>query len=272
MYLLKNWPAACRLEEAMSTIRRDRYTAIIDAAAEMIVSRLGKEKYACEFYPTQIWDDGLILFWIKSWNGGHADKEVPFFCLGGLRLEYLLSDSQKDAAPYGCLYTKSMRKYGLDLGKLKEKIQIAGKAILKSFPPRYDEDEYVPVRYKLPEGRQELKRLLFEDENEFVKVLVEHAVRLADLAPVVTNALAELSLDPKLNNAVEVCLAAGRASTSLLQRKMGFGYTRASKLCDQMESLGIVGPDRGAKGRELLISIEGWNSLKPDLERKGKPC
>ncbi|MFH0938998.1 MAG: DNA translocase FtsK [Planctomycetota bacterium] len=68
-------------------------------------------------------------------------------------------------------------------------------------------------------------------------------------------------LDEKFNEAVEVFLACGRASTSLLQRRMSLGYTRAAKLCDQMEARGIVGPDRGAKGRELLITQESWDQL-----------
>jgi S-DNA-T family DNA segregation ATPase FtsK/SpoIIIE len=72
----------------------------------------------------------------------------------------------------------------------------------------------------------------------------------------------KLQLDEKFEEAVECFLAAGRASTSLLQRKMGLGYTRAAKICDQMQNLGIVGPDRGAKGRELLISLDGWDAYK----------
>jgi S-DNA-T family DNA segregation ATPase FtsK/SpoIIIE len=71
-----------------------------------------------------------------------------------------------------------------------------------------------------------------------------------------------IELDEKFDEGVEVFLACGRASTSLLQRRMGLGYTRAAKLCDQMQARGIVGPDRGAKGRELLISQESWDEYK----------
>jgi hypothetical protein len=72
----------------------------------------------------------------------------------------------------------------------------------------------------------------------------------------------KLALDEKFDEAVECFLAVGRASTSMLQRRMGLGYTRAAKICDQMEHLGIVGQDRGAKGRELLITLDGWDSYK----------
>ena len=80
-------------------------------------------------------------------------------------------------------------------------------------------------------------------------------------APVETNRQA-IELDEKFDEAVEAFLTVGRASTSLLQRRMGLGYTRAAKLCDQMEARGIVGPDRGPKGRELLISQDGWDNFK----------
>lgn len=76
------------------------------------------------------------------------------------------------------------------------------------------------------------------------------------------NDLENMERDARFDEAVEVFLALGRASTSLLQRRLGLGYTRAAKICDQMEALGIVGPDRGAKGRELLISEEGWASFQ----------
>lgn len=77
----------------------------------------------------------------------------------------------------------------------------------------------------------------------------------------------QMPLDEKFEEGVECFLAVGRASTSLLQRRMGLGYTRAAKLCDQMEQRGIVGPDRGAKGRELLITVEAWDSYKKGMLR-----
>jgi S-DNA-T family DNA segregation ATPase FtsK/SpoIIIE len=71
-----------------------------------------------------------------------------------------------------------------------------------------------------------------------------------------------IEIDEKFDDAVEVFLAVGRASTSLLQRRMGLGYPRALKLCDQMEARGIIGPDCGARGRELLITEEAWRTFK----------
>lgn len=64
--------------------------------------------------------------------------------------------------------------------------------------------------------------------------------------------------DDKFRAAVQVVLEAGKASTSLLQRKLGIGYGRAATIIDEMEDRGIVGPSPGgSKPREVLIeSIE----------------
>lgn len=59
--------------------------------------------------------------------------------------------------------------------------------------------------------------------------------------------------DPRFAEAVEVFLAAQRASECLLQRRLGLGRKRAEKICNEMEFVGILGPDRGPRGRELLI-------------------
>ena len=47
-----------------------------------------------------------------------------------------------------------------------------------------------------------------------------------------------------------------RASTSLLQRQFKIGYARAGRIIDKLEKEGVVGPQRGSKSREVLISKE----------------
>ena len=68
--------------------------------------------------------------------------------------------------------------------------------------------------------------------------------------------------DPLLNQAIDIVVAAGQASTSLLQRKMKVGYARAGRLVDTMEQMGIVGPHEGSKSRKVLMTPE------QNLERK----
>jgi S-DNA-T family DNA segregation ATPase FtsK/SpoIIIE len=57
-------------------------------------------------------------------------------------------------------------------------------------------------------------------------------------------------------------IESGRGSVSLLQRRMGIGYGRASRLVDQMAVAGIVGEHKGSVAREILISIEDWDEMQ----------
>ena len=64
--------------------------------------------------------------------------------------------------------------------------------------------------------------------------------------------------DPMLDQAVEVVIDAGQASTSLLQRRCKLGYARAARIMDEIEQLGVIGPYQGAKPREVLITRQQW--------------
>ncbi len=59
-------------------------------------------------------------------------------------------------------------------------------------------------------------------------------------------------LDPLFNQALEIVMQHNKASTSLLQRRLSIGYSRAAKILDQMEAAGYVGPAEGSKPREVL--------------------
>lgn len=58
-----------------------------------------------------------------------------------------------------------------------------------------------------------------------------------------------------LEKCLEVIYAEKKASTSLLQRRLRLGYTRAARMIDILESRGIVGPGEGAKPREILVDL-----------------
>ncbi|MDE2312314.1 MAG: DNA translocase FtsK 4TM domain-containing protein [Patescibacteria group bacterium] len=57
--------------------------------------------------------------------------------------------------------------------------------------------------------------------------------------------------DPLLEEAVEEVRRAGKASASLLQRRLRVGYARAARLLDILEEKGVIGPGEGAKPREV---------------------
>lgn len=75
--------------------------------------------------------------------------------------------------------------------------------------------------------------------------------------------------DELLPAAVDIMLEIGQASTSMLQRKLKLGYSRASRLVDQMEERGIVGPFNGSKPREILITKAQWQEMK--MKMGGEP-
>ena len=64
------------------------------------------------------------------------------------------------------------------------------------------------------------------------------------------------NLDPMFEEAARLIVVNQLGSTSLIQRKFSIGYNRAGRLMDQLEAMGIVGPTRGAKPREVLIADE----------------
>ncbi len=70
--------------------------------------------------------------------------------------------------------------------------------------------------------------------------------------------------DELFNDAKEVVAQAGKASASLLQRRLRVGYARAARLLDLLEEKGIIGPGEGAKPREVYIGKGGGVPLVED--------
>ena len=68
--------------------------------------------------------------------------------------------------------------------------------------------------------------------------------------------------DEVLPEAVDVALDAGQVSVSMLQRRLKLGYSRAARVVDQMEELGVIGPYEGAKPRQVLISRAQWQEMQ----------
>jgi len=64
--------------------------------------------------------------------------------------------------------------------------------------------------------------------------------------------------DELYNEAREIVIQAGKASASLLQRRLKVGYARAARLLDLLEEEGVIGPADGAKPREVLISPDDY--------------
>ena len=61
------------------------------------------------------------------------------------------------------------------------------------------------------------------------------------------------ALDERFEEAARMIVLNQRGSTSDLQRRLGMGYAKAGRVMDQLEAAGIVGPQNGAKPREVLV-------------------
>ena len=73
--------------------------------------------------------------------------------------------------------------------------------------------------------------------------------------------------DRQFLDAVDIAIATGKISTSLIQRKLYIGYGKAAKFIDVMEEMGIISGANGYKPRDLLITADEWK-IKLEKIRK----
>jgi len=67
--------------------------------------------------------------------------------------------------------------------------------------------------------------------------------------------------DEFYQEAAQFVVKTGRASTSLLQRRLRIGYGRAARLLDMMQHEGLIGPPEGSKAREVLVPSEYFSEI-----------
>jgi len=72
--------------------------------------------------------------------------------------------------------------------------------------------------------------------------------------------------DPLFGKGAHVVATEGRASVSLLQRKLNVGYTRAARIVDQLADHRVIGPYEGSKSREVLMNLLEVDELVKDLD------
>lgn len=114
----------------------------------------------------------------------------------------------------------------------------------------------------------------YVDDNEILAIVnyIKEKYGLADYLEGIVerqkvNGIAGVGLDGTsgdedelLAEAQEIVIAAGKASTSFLQRRLRIGYSRAASILDALEEMGIVGPPNGSKPREILISKQEYEN------------
>lgn len=67
--------------------------------------------------------------------------------------------------------------------------------------------------------------------------------------------------DEILKKAIEIVVEAQSASTTLLQKRLKLGYARASRIVDELEEKGVIGPYEGSKPRKVLITKQQWYEM-----------
>jgi S-DNA-T family DNA segregation ATPase FtsK/SpoIIIE len=95
--------------------------------------------------------------------------------------------------------------------------------------------------------------LRMQSPPQYNDEVVSQPVQLNGKGGVVMD-FAESGDDDMYRDAVRVVVDSGKASASLLQRRLRVGYARAARLIETMEDQGIIGPADGARPREVLIS------------------
>ena len=80
----------------------------------------------------------------------------------------------------------------------------------------------------------------------------------------------ENNYDELLPQAVDVIFETKQASVSMLQRRLKLGYSRAARIVDQMEEIGVLGPYEGSKPRQILVTREQW--LEMQAQQGGAPA
>lgn len=136
----------------------------------------------------------------------------------------------------------------LDMGGAEK---LLGKGDMLFYPSKYPKPKRIQGAFI---GDNEVERVVdFVKNNNETKNHVESKIEQAikDKKVKIDN-----EKDPLFKEAVELVINDEQASISYIQRKLKVGYSRAGRIVDQMEEMGIIGPHEGSKPRKLLKTKE----------------
>jgi S-DNA-T family DNA segregation ATPase FtsK/SpoIIIE len=82
----------------------------------------------------------------------------------------------------------------------------------------------------------------------------------------IVDEIVEAEGDQLVDQAIGVVKAAGKASVSLLQRRLRIGYPRAARLIHELEEMGVVGPSMGS-GRDREVLVDGDDGEEREYQK-----
>ena len=104
-------------------------------------------------------------------------------------------------------------------------------------------------------SEEEVKKVVGHLAKQYIDE-VNHELDLTNdttTNPIFSSSLDDQDDDPLYEEAREIVVQAGKASTSYMQRKLRVGYARAARLMDILEERGVIGPADGSKPRDVLM-------------------
>jgi S-DNA-T family DNA segregation ATPase FtsK/SpoIIIE len=240
----------------------------------------------------------------EHWNETHTPRHVPYIVLVIDELADLVMTARKEAEHAITRLAQKSRAVGIHVivatqrpstdvitgvikGNLPTRIafQVASKIDSRVILDSSGAEKLLgqgDMLYNPPQSSQirRVQGALVEDHE--LQALVDFACREA--APSFSQELVQVATgtaqsaqsealdpdaDPLFDEAVRYVLKTKRGSASLLQRALGVGYTRASRLIDIMAQEGILGEFKGSKAREVLMTLEDWETTHGPSQNGG---
>lgn len=104
--------------------------------------------------------------------------------------------------------------------------------------------------------------------TNMVSLGIEATMLFADFKPEsgIANSNTDVVYDDLISEAAEEIINSQKASIGRLQRKFRIGFNRTARIMDQLEEIGVVGPENGAEPRIIIMDVDDWNR---DSEARG---
>ena len=112
--------------------------------------------------------------------------------------------------------------------------------------------EWISRRMEEPQPVEEVEQVIDSIRQEYYVPIPEMEAYVEEEDSVSVGGRKDL--DPLLPEAIRIIASQKKASATMLQRKLRVGFSRAARIIDQLEELGIVGPPDGPRPREVLIT------------------